>query len=113
GGPDEKAQDRAAHATIARGKRRLLAPRQSLVTVVVAVRSERTGIAARAFRKTDRRADVHERVMPPRRFASRAEPRVERDRFAIGGGAAEQRATENAADVRGGQGRRRTERQTG
>ena len=105
-------QNRAAHATIAIDEWRLLAPRRSLATVVVAGSADRTDVAAWAPCETDRRSDVHQRVMPLRRSAFGADLAIELDGLAVGGGAAEHSPTEHAADVRVGEGRRLAERET-
>ena len=105
-------QDRAAHATVTIDEGRPLRPRRSLPTVVDAGAANRTDVAAWAPLKTDRRSDVHQRVMPPRPSAFGADLAIELDGLAVGGGAAEHSPTEHAADVRVGEGRRLAERET-
>src|SRR5436190_13592167 len=105
------AHDRAADAAVARSEWRLLSLRLWFDAVVVAEGADRTYLAPRSLRVADRRADIHERVMPSRGFALRPEARVELDGLAIGGGATKDCPAEHAADVRVGETRRLVERE--
>src|SRR5439155_15402505 len=96
----ERSHDGAAEVPVALHERRLASPWPVLASAEAARRADRALRAARISSDTDRGAEVHERVVPPRRVAPRHEGGVELQRLTLGGGPSEERPTEHAPDVR-------------
>src|SRR2546427_8047008 len=91
-----------ANAPVARGVTALLPPRGLRYgpRAVTAEATQRARSATWPARDAERRADVHEGVMPACRRAARQEVRVERASFALRRDAAHRHAAEHATDVR-------------
>src|SRR2546428_10219896 len=89
-----------ANAPVARGVTALLPPRGLRYgpRAVTAEATQRARSATWPSRDAERRADIHEGVMPPRPRGARQEARVERASFALRSRAADRHAAEHPAE---------------